>query len=139
MERNAKRAVDELAATAVDVIAYACLSTSLAKGLGWSESFIEDVHRATRLPATTAATATMDALRALGVKFGNWRLPGFHRRHRETLLRSTVPRRIGETSTSRTRGRLAYRSRSITDWAGCGREAQAVCLLATDIQHAGYC
>jgi maleate cis-trans isomerase len=68
MEENARRGVKELAATGVDVIVYACLATSLAKGLGWSEAFIEEVGQDTGLPATTAATATMDALHEMGVR-----------------------------------------------------------------------
>jgi len=68
MEQNAKRGVKELAATGVDVIVYACLATSLAKGPGWSEAFVEEVRQTTGLPATTAATATMEGLREIGIQ-----------------------------------------------------------------------
>jgi len=139
MERNAKRGVEELAATAVDVIAYACLSTSLAKGLGWSETFIEDVRRATGLPATTAATATMDALRELGVKRVAIGTP-----FPDSISVTVKPffqkygfRVVAEknlnVSDEKEIGRIAPDA-----IYGLGRdadveEAQAVCLLATDI------
>jgi maleate cis-trans isomerase len=139
MERNAKRAVDELAATAVDVIAYACLSTSLAKGLGWSESFIEDVHRATRLPATTAATATMEALRALGVKRVAIGTP-----FPDSISVTVKPffekygfRVVSEknlnVSDEREIGRIAPDAIYGLGRDADAKEAQAVCLLATDI------
>lgn len=67
MVESAHRGADELAATGVDVIVYACLSTSLAKGSGWSESFISEVANRTEIPTTTASMATVEALRQVDI------------------------------------------------------------------------
>ena len=66
MESNAARAVEELHAGGLDVIGYACLATSLVKGRDWSETYADAVRRETGLPATTAATATVEGLKAVG-------------------------------------------------------------------------
>jgi maleate cis-trans isomerase len=139
MEQNANRGVLELAATAVDVIAYACLSTSLAKGPGWSESFVEDVRRVTGLPATTAATATMDALREFDV--------------RKVAIGSPFPDSIALTVKPFFQNHgfsiVSEKNLNVGDEKEIGRigpdaiydlghdvdvkEAEAVCLLATDV------
>ncbi len=75
MEKNALRGVEELAATGVDVIVYACLSTSLAKGEGWSKSFAEQVTRETGIPTTTALISTVEAMRELGMMKVRDRVP----------------------------------------------------------------
>lgn len=62
------RAVDELAAGAMDVIAYACLATSLVKGTAWSRDFLTQIEDRTAKPALTAAGATVEALQALRVR-----------------------------------------------------------------------
>jgi len=67
MERNALRAVSELKAGGVDSIAYACLATSLVKGVEWSRAFMDSVVKTSSLPTTTAASATVEALQALNV------------------------------------------------------------------------
>jgi maleate cis-trans isomerase len=65
METNARRAVRELHAGGLDVITYACLATSLVMGRGWSEDFIAQTKENTGLPATTAATASIEGLKAV--------------------------------------------------------------------------
>lgn len=50
------------------VIAYACTSGSFIKGVGYDEEIISRIEGATGVPATTTSTASVKALRALGVK-----------------------------------------------------------------------
>lgn len=64
MERQAERGLAELELTRVDAIAYACLATSLVKGAAWDAAFA----RRSPLPAFTAATATVEALSAVGAR-----------------------------------------------------------------------
>jgi arylmalonate decarboxylase len=66
MERSAARAVQELHAGQIDVIAYACLATSLVKGRAWTEGVAAQVAAETGRRATTAATAMVHALHAVG-------------------------------------------------------------------------
>jgi maleate isomerase len=66
MEKNAARAVRELHAGGMSVIAYACLATSLVKGREWDESIRAHIQSTTERPATTAAAATIGAIRAVG-------------------------------------------------------------------------
>ena len=68
MERNAKRGVKELAATGVDIIVYACISTSLAKETGWDEKFIGEVEEETGIPTTTAMNSMLEALHKMGLE-----------------------------------------------------------------------
>ncbi|HHV14000.1 MAG TPA: hypothetical protein GXX75_27410 [Clostridiales bacterium] len=67
METQTSRGTEELLMSQVDMIAYSCMSTSLAKGKQWDESFQE------RLPGklvriTTAAQCTTSALLSLNIK-----------------------------------------------------------------------
>jgi maleate cis-trans isomerase len=57
MVENSHRAIDELAVGDMSAFAYACLATSL---------FQADVESKTGKPATTAATATIEALQSVG-------------------------------------------------------------------------
>lgn len=66
MEKSSARAVQELHAGQVDVIAYACLATSLVKGREWTKDVASRIETETGRRATTAGTATIDALRTLG-------------------------------------------------------------------------
>lgn len=66
MVANSRRAVEELAAADMRVIAYACLATSLVKGAGWTSEFEAHVTDVTGLPSITAANATIAALQAVG-------------------------------------------------------------------------
>jgi maleate isomerase len=68
MERNSGRAIRELLVARVDALLYACLSTSLAKGAGWDERFVEDTRATTPIPCVTAALATVEGLKALGAR-----------------------------------------------------------------------
>jgi maleate cis-trans isomerase len=68
MEKSAERAYLELAAGQMSVTAYACLATSLVKGVDWTREVGRKITSATGKPATTAATATVEALKACGVR-----------------------------------------------------------------------
>jgi len=68
MEKSASRAVAELKHGRMSVIVYACLATSLVKGPGWTREVERRIAADAGCPATTAATATLEALRALGVR-----------------------------------------------------------------------
>jgi maleate isomerase len=66
MVENSHRAIDELAVGDMSAFAYACLATSLVKGSEWTSGFQADVESKTGKPATTAATATIEALQSVG-------------------------------------------------------------------------
>lgn len=66
MEAHFDRAVDELAATGVDAIAYADMATALVMEPGWNEARTAAVAARTGLPCLTAWTALREALAALG-------------------------------------------------------------------------
>ena len=68
MEQNVDRAVDELAATGVDVIAYCDMVTTFIMEPGWNEAKVTEISRRTGVPAVSAWTALRDALAALGVR-----------------------------------------------------------------------
>jgi maleate isomerase len=67
MEANVDRAVAELAATGVDVIAYCDMVTTFIMAPGWNETKIAAISAATSTPAISAWTALRDALGHLGV------------------------------------------------------------------------
>ncbi len=67
MEKSADRAVSELGHGRMSAIVYACLATSLVKGLSWTREVADRIRQTTGIAATTAATATFEALIALGV------------------------------------------------------------------------
>lgn len=66
MEKSSARAVQELHAGQIDVIAYACLATSLVKGREWTKDIASRIEAETGRRATTAGTAMVDALHAIG-------------------------------------------------------------------------
>lgn len=66
MEAHFDRAVDELAATGVDAIAYADMATALVMEPGWNEARTAAVAARVGLPCLTAWTALREALAALG-------------------------------------------------------------------------
>jgi maleate cis-trans isomerase len=68
METQVDRAVEELAATGVDVIAYADMVTTFVMESGWNEAKVADISRRAGVPCVSAWTALRDALRALGVR-----------------------------------------------------------------------
>jgi len=57
----------KLADAAVDVIVFAATAPTLAKGKGYDRELIKRIEDASGRPATTAATAFVDALNRLGV------------------------------------------------------------------------
>lgn len=140
MEKNAWRGVEELAAAGVDIIAYACLATSLAKGAEWSDKFIADIEKRTGLPATTASTATMDALRGRGVErvaVGtpypeniNDLLQPFLESHGFTVVSLRSLNIKGLLEVCRKPPEVAYRLGREVDV----KEAEGVCLLGTDFR-----
>lgn len=66
MEKQTSRGIEELLISEVDVIAYACMSTSLVKGSAWDREYAE---RLSEKPVSllTAANCTIQALQHLGV------------------------------------------------------------------------
>ena len=68
METQVDRAVDELAATGVDVIAYADMVTTFIMEKGWNEEKVAQIARRTGVACVSAWTSLRDALKALGVR-----------------------------------------------------------------------
>ncbi|HWM82619.1 MAG TPA: hypothetical protein VNQ56_11210 [Pseudolabrys sp.] len=68
MERHVDRAVDELAATGVDVIAYCDMVTTFIMEPGWNETAVAAIAHRTGVPAISAWTALRDALDHLGIR-----------------------------------------------------------------------
>ena len=68
MEQHVDRAVDELAATGVDVIAYCDMVTTLIMETGWNEAKVAEIEKRTGGAALSAWTALRDALAALRVR-----------------------------------------------------------------------
>lgn len=68
METQVDRAVDELEATGVDVIAYADMVTTFIMEQGWNEAKVQAITARTGCKALSAWTALRDALAALGVR-----------------------------------------------------------------------
>ena len=67
MEENVDRAVDELAATGVDVIVYADMVTTFIMEPGWNETRTGEIAVRTGCPCISAWTALRDALAHLGI------------------------------------------------------------------------
>ncbi len=67
MEENVDRAVDELAATGVDVIVYADMVTTFIMEPGWNEARTAEIAARTGCACISAWTALRDALAHLGV------------------------------------------------------------------------
>ena len=68
MEDEVGRAVDELAATGVDVIVYADMVTTFIMEDGWNEARTAAIAAHAGIPCISAWTALRDALAALGVR-----------------------------------------------------------------------
>jgi maleate cis-trans isomerase len=140
MEKNAMRGVEELAATKVDVIVYACLSTSLAKEEGWSEDFVDRVIHSTGVPATAAALATIDAIQAMGIekvavgspfpKEIDEKVAPFMAHYGIKVLKTVSLEVSEESEIGRIPPEAVYQLGKEADQAN----AQGVCLMATDIQ-----
>jgi maleate cis-trans isomerase len=68
MEEQVDRAVEEIAATGVDVITYCDMVTTFIMEPGWNEAKVEAISRHTGVAALSAWTALRDALAALGIR-----------------------------------------------------------------------
>jgi maleate isomerase len=68
MEEHVDRAVDELVATAVDVVAYCDMVTTFIMKPGWNEAKVAEIEQRTGALALSAWTALRDALSALNVR-----------------------------------------------------------------------
>lgn len=68
METQVDRAVDELEATGVDVIAYADMVTTFIMARGWNEAKVAEIAARSRTHCVSAWTSLRDALSALGIK-----------------------------------------------------------------------
>lgn len=68
MEADVDQAVDAIAATGVDVIAYCDMVTTFIMEPGWNEAAVDRFGRRTGMPVISAWTALRDALAALGAK-----------------------------------------------------------------------
>jgi len=62
-----ERAASLLTWAGVGTIVFACTSGSFVHGVGWDRRLTERIERAAGVPATTTATAVVEALRAVGV------------------------------------------------------------------------
>jgi maleate cis-trans isomerase len=68
MEAQVDRAVDELVATGVDLIAYADMVTTFIMRDGWNRERSSEIERSTGLPCISAWTAMERALSAIGAR-----------------------------------------------------------------------
>lgn len=68
MAKDVEQASNLLATARVDIIAYACTTGSMVKGIGWDTELMKRIEQATGIPATTTSTAVIRAFRELGVK-----------------------------------------------------------------------
>jgi maleate cis-trans isomerase len=68
MNTRIEEAAELLATAHVDIIAYACTTGSLIKGLGWDKEIIRRIEEKVGIPAITTSTAVINALEKLGVK-----------------------------------------------------------------------
>lgn len=68
MEADVDQAVDAIAATGVDVIAYCDMVTTFIMEPGWNESAVDRFGRRAGVPVISAWTALRDAMARLGVQ-----------------------------------------------------------------------
>ena len=139
MEKSAERAVNELRAGQMSVIVYACLATSLVKGLAWTREVATKITGDTGAPASTAATATFEALQALGVRKVAVASPYPDR------IQALLPPFIAEFGLDLVSTRNLGIQNSLELWKIPGdqvrdfarsvdvQEAEAVCIVATDL------
>lgn len=67
MDEGIEEAAQLLATAGVSIIALACTTGSLIKGIGWDQKLISTIQRKTSIPATTTATAVINAFKAFGI------------------------------------------------------------------------
>ena len=65
MAEDTEEACELLATAKVNVIAYACTTGSLVKGIAWEKSLAKRMESRVRVPAVTTASAVIDALKKL--------------------------------------------------------------------------
>lgn len=143
MEKSAARAVSELKAGQMDVVVYACLATSLVKGLPWTREVARQITAETGIPATTAATATLDALLSLGIQRVAIATPYTDR------IQAFVPGFVAEFGLDLVATRNLGVQNSLELWKIPGEElrafvrsvdsprAEALCIVATDLPTIG--
>jgi maleate isomerase len=68
MEADVETAVDQIAATGVDVIAYCDMVTTFIMEPGWNEAAVERFAARTATPVVSAWTALRDALSTIGAR-----------------------------------------------------------------------
>ncbi len=68
MEKNAPRAIDELATAEVDAIAYCCTVSGALRGIDEDREFCRDVQRRTGIPTTSTMLACVEALQRFGAE-----------------------------------------------------------------------
>jgi len=143
MEKSATRAVAELAAGQMSVIAYACLATSLVKGIPWTGEVSKKIEADTGRPSTTAAVATVEALRAVGAIRVAVATPyrdsiqAYVRPFLEAMGLSVVSTRNMNVQNSLELWRIP--GDEVIDFARSvdTPDAQALCIVATDLPTAG--
>jgi maleate cis-trans isomerase len=139
MEQEVDRAVDELAATGIDVLAYADMVTTFVMPEGWSEARTAAIAARAGAPCVSAWTALAQALEALGVR--RFALGTPYPRAIDALARPFFERRGFALSDHRTLDivRMADVPRlepaAVHAFASAldRRGAQAIVLLATDL------
>ncbi len=129
MVQNADRAIEELVGADVQTLLYACLSTSLAKGVGWDESFTREVKERTGRPCETAAMATVRGLQAVGARRIR-RLPPFFAAHGIEVARIQSLGITDILDVCRREPREAY----LLARSAWQPDVDAVCLVATDFR-----
>jgi maleate isomerase len=67
MEKDVDRAVAEIDATGVDVIAYCDMVTTFIMEPGWNEAKMAEISKRTNTPCVSAWTSLRDALKALNI------------------------------------------------------------------------
>jgi maleate isomerase len=68
MERQAARAVEELASVPVDAIAYCCTVSGALRGVAGDRDFCRDMKQRWKIPVTSTMLAATQALQHLGLK-----------------------------------------------------------------------
>lgn len=139
MEEHVDRAVDELAATGVDVVAYCDMVTTLVMQPGWNEAKVAEIEKRTGGSALSAWTALRDALSALNVR--RFALGTPYPRAVHALAAPFFAERgheiVGEATLDIVRMRdvpTVSENRLLAFVEGLRRDrAQAVVLLATDL------
>lgn len=142
MEKNAARAVSELARGGMSVIAYACLATSLVKGVEWTLAVGAKITADSGARATTAATATVEGLKALGASRVGIatpypdRIQAYVAPFMESFGLKVVSTRNLDVQDSHTLWRLP--ADAVEELAGSvdRPEVQAVAIVATDLPSA---